>query len=138
MPRADAEMLSLLNACRAAPADDTPRLVLADWLEEHGESDRASFIRAQVELSHPTADTARTKQLKELERELVIANAEEWVGDLYRIAATAGRRSAYGSEVQEIAAILNGKHRAIRFQRGLLTLQAVSYTHLTLPTICSV
>lgn len=125
MTSASAEMLALLDACRAAPADDTPRLILADWLEERGESDRAAFLRAQVELSHPTADAARTRHLKDLEKELVMRNAEEWVGDLYRIAATAGRRSAYSSEVQELAAILNSQHPAIRFHRGMLTLQKI-------------
>lgn len=30
-------------------ADDTPRLVLADWLEDHGQEARAEFIRVQVE-----------------------------------------------------------------------------------------
>jgi uncharacterized protein (TIGR02996 family) len=28
-----------------SPADDTPRLVYADWLEDNGQSDRAAFIR---------------------------------------------------------------------------------------------
>lgn len=30
------------------PADDTARLVLADWLEEHGEDSRGRFLRAGV------------------------------------------------------------------------------------------
>jgi uncharacterized protein (TIGR02996 family) len=29
------------------PDDDAPRLVYADWLDDHGEPDRAAFIRAQ-------------------------------------------------------------------------------------------
>ena len=29
-------------------ADDTARLVLADWLDEHGKGDRARFLRAGV------------------------------------------------------------------------------------------
>jgi len=125
MTTASSEMLALLNACRAAPADDTPRWILADWLEERGESDRAAFLRAQVELSHPTADVARTRQLKDLEKALLFANAEEWLGDLYRIAATAGRRLQYSSEVQELTAILDSRHGAVRFHRGLMTLQKV-------------
>ena len=39
---------ALLAAVIARPEDDLPRLVFADWLEEHGESDRAAFIRAQI------------------------------------------------------------------------------------------
>ena len=34
--------------CRR-PDDDVPRLVAADWLDEHGAPDRAAFIRLQVE-----------------------------------------------------------------------------------------
>jgi uncharacterized protein (TIGR02996 family) len=32
----------------ANPADDTPRLVYADWLDEHGDPGRAEFIRASL------------------------------------------------------------------------------------------
>ena len=35
----------------ADPASDDLRLVYADWLEEHGESDRAEYIRCAVELA---------------------------------------------------------------------------------------
>jgi uncharacterized protein (TIGR02996 family) len=31
------------------PDEDNPRLIYADWLEEHGETDRAEFIRLHVE-----------------------------------------------------------------------------------------
>ena len=31
------------------PDDDTHRLVYADWLEEHGEPERAAFVRLQLE-----------------------------------------------------------------------------------------
>jgi uncharacterized protein (TIGR02996 family) len=38
---------TLLCNVLANPADDLARLVIADWLEEHGEADRAEFIRLQ-------------------------------------------------------------------------------------------
>jgi uncharacterized protein (TIGR02996 family) len=34
----------------ANPDDDTPRLIYADWLEEHGQPQRAEFIRVEVEM----------------------------------------------------------------------------------------
>lgn len=40
---------ALLAAVRANPDDDTPRLVLADWLDDHGEPDFAAFIRLEIE-----------------------------------------------------------------------------------------
>ncbi len=39
---------ALLAAILAAPQDDLPRLVMADWHEERGEWERAEFIRYQV------------------------------------------------------------------------------------------
>jgi uncharacterized protein (TIGR02996 family) len=33
--------LALLAACKAAPTDDTLRLALADWLDEHDVAERA-------------------------------------------------------------------------------------------------
>lgn len=38
---------ALLRAILDRPDDDLPRLVLADWLDEHGEGERAEFIRVQ-------------------------------------------------------------------------------------------
>jgi uncharacterized protein (TIGR02996 family) len=46
------EMLRLLEAAKQEPWDDAPRLLLADWLEEHGgEADRAraEIIRLEID-----------------------------------------------------------------------------------------
>lgn len=42
---------ALYRAVCSNPHDNTPRLVLADYLEEYGEPERAEFIRVQIELS---------------------------------------------------------------------------------------
>ena len=42
---------ALMAAIVADPDDDTVRLAAADFLEEHGDADRAAFIRIQVELA---------------------------------------------------------------------------------------
>jgi len=39
---------ALMAAVCVAPADDLPRLVFADWLDEHGEAELAAFIRADI------------------------------------------------------------------------------------------
>ncbi len=44
------ELEALLRGCKEAPEDDQPRHVLADWLEEHGEADRAELVRLQLRL----------------------------------------------------------------------------------------
>lgn len=43
-----AEMLALLRACKQAPDDDTPRLILADWLEENGQVAHGQLMRLQA------------------------------------------------------------------------------------------
>lgn len=35
----------LLSAIAASPADSLPRLIYADWLDEHGEEPLAAFVR---------------------------------------------------------------------------------------------
>ena len=49
-----------VRAVRADPWDDAPRLVFADWLDEHGESALAAFIRVQCKLAQPTCRTTRS------------------------------------------------------------------------------
>lgn len=46
----------LLAGVLANPADDVPRLVMADWLDEHDEPKRAEFIRVQCELARLPAE----------------------------------------------------------------------------------
>ena len=42
---------ALLAAICNEPDEDTPRLALADWLDENDEPEQAAFIRAQIELA---------------------------------------------------------------------------------------
>jgi uncharacterized protein (TIGR02996 family) len=54
-----AEHEAFLRAIFDAPADDTPRLVYADFLEEHGDADRAAYIRADCEAARVDPDDPR-------------------------------------------------------------------------------
>jgi uncharacterized protein (TIGR02996 family) len=45
------ELEALLAGVAAKPDDDLPRLVTADWFEEHGQPERAEFIRLQVDIA---------------------------------------------------------------------------------------
>jgi uncharacterized protein (TIGR02996 family) len=63
----------LLQAARDEPEDDTPRLVLADWLEEHGdeaERARAELIRIQLEQARLPADHPDQRDLRTRSRVL--------------------------------------------------------------------
>src|SRR5438270_5082202 len=55
---------ALLAAIRAVPEDDDPRLVYADWLDEHAQPKRAEFIRVQCELARRKSRPPRRREAK--------------------------------------------------------------------------
>src|SRR5262245_19369221 len=61
------DLLGLLDAARAEPHDDDPRLVLADWMDDHGEHDRAEFVRLQLRLA-PGSPPLGTEESSDLRR----------------------------------------------------------------------
>jgi uncharacterized protein (TIGR02996 family) len=84
---------ALLQAICAAPEDDTPRLVYADWLDEHGQAERGQFIRVQCELDRLPPDAPARPSLLEREKKLLRGNRKRWqagkpawasMGDFYR------------------------------------------------------
>src|SRR6516225_3050806 len=76
---------SLLAAILAAPEDDAPRLVYADWLEEHGGADdlaRSELIRAQCRLAHLPEDDPIAFDLRWRAEELLAAHGRGWAEDV--------------------------------------------------------
>jgi uncharacterized protein (TIGR02996 family) len=67
--------LALLAAILAHPDEDTPRLMYADWLDEHGQPERAEFIRIQCA---PDADEVAEDRAYELEER----NRAKWLAGL--------------------------------------------------------
>jgi uncharacterized protein (TIGR02996 family) len=68
--------------------DDAPRLVYADWLEDHGQPDRAAFVRVQCQLARLPEDDAlrpdtRREGLEAKERELLARHGPQWLGPLH-------------------------------------------------------
>jgi uncharacterized protein (TIGR02996 family) len=61
---------ALLRAICENPDDDAPRLVYADWLDEHGDPRQAEFIRVQIELACLPDDARASHPLTERERAL--------------------------------------------------------------------
>src|SRR4051794_39215087 len=76
------ELVALLSACKERPEENAPRLVLADWLEEHGQPQRAELIRLQVELARSAPWERGRAQRERRVRELTRAHAVEWLGGL--------------------------------------------------------
>jgi uncharacterized protein (TIGR02996 family) len=58
--------------------DDTPRLICADWLEEHGDPDRAEFIRLQIALAKMAEDAPARKEAKAREWQLRRQHGDTW------------------------------------------------------------
>jgi uncharacterized protein (TIGR02996 family) len=77
---------AFLQAVIATPDDDTPRLVYADWLDEHGQSDRAEFIRVQCELARLPRDDPRREGLAAREQALLAAHEKEWSRPVRKLA----------------------------------------------------
>ena len=71
-----------LAAIREAPDDDTPRLIYADWLDDHGDADRAEFIRVQCEAERLGEFDPRRPELEERANELLAAHEKNWLGPL--------------------------------------------------------
>jgi uncharacterized protein (TIGR02996 family) len=91
------EVLALLRESKQRVWDDMPRLVLADWLQEHGdESERAlgevmhsQVLRTFWPWNHYWSETP---DYTGRERELITAHAESWLGELARqVKWTVGR-----------------------------------------------
>ncbi|VTR96727.1 Repeat-companion domain protein OS=Isosphaera pallida (strain ATCC 43644 / DSM 9630 / IS1B) GN=Isop_0391 PE=4 SV=1 [Gemmata massiliana] len=74
---------ALLAAIYANPDEDTPRLVYADWLDEHGDPARAEFIRVQIELaSRDDYSTEEYARLNARGHQLQGAHAARWLRHL--------------------------------------------------------
>ena len=71
----------LLRAVCENPDDDTPRLVFADWLQEHGDEARAEFIRLQIRLATVPAEEQNAEDLVR-EVELLQAYQADWTEPL--------------------------------------------------------
>ncbi len=66
----------------ADPDDDVPRLVFADYLDEHGQPERAELIRAQCDLETLPLSDPRRLDLEMTARRLLHEHYEEWVEEL--------------------------------------------------------
>jgi len=71
---------AFLAAIAAAPDDDLPRLVFADWLDERGDAARAEFVRLQCAAAR--GELADHDRIAALEAE----HGTAWLGPLARVA----------------------------------------------------
>jgi len=106
-------LAGLLHDCAAA-RDGTPHLILADWLEDHGQPDRAAFVRLQCRLADWVPDWKERQRLIEEQDATLEANQERWLGPLAELCNRVEfiRGLAY-------LAVTGQKFLTKRFQAGL-------------------
>jgi uncharacterized protein (TIGR02996 family) len=79
-----AALLGLLEDCKCHPEDDAPRLILADWLDEHDQPDRAEVVRLQCGLADLTEEEQRGTPEWHRVQELLARHHDAWLGPFTR------------------------------------------------------
>jgi uncharacterized protein (TIGR02996 family) len=103
-------LTKLLQAAFESPNDDGLRLILADWLEEHGHPERAELLRLQIRVAKLSGNDPQRQQLKMRERQLLEDHWEEWLSDMLGAMAGipwlvhVGERASRDPEVRRIHA----------------------------------
>jgi uncharacterized protein (TIGR02996 family) len=77
---------AFLRAIIADTEDDAPRLIYADWLDEHGQSERAEFIRVQIALAELHGNDERRPELRRHEQRLLRRYGKLWTEPLRPLA----------------------------------------------------
>jgi uncharacterized protein (TIGR02996 family) len=77
---AEAHDRAFIRAIQETPDDDAPRLIYADWLDDHGDSDRAEFIRLQCRLASMAEDDSERPELLKREADLLKKHRTTWLG----------------------------------------------------------
>jgi uncharacterized protein (TIGR02996 family) len=72
----------LLKAVCDNPDDDTPRLVFADWFQEHGEEERAELIRVQIEYSRHPETAPEREPLWDRAKEILDVHERRWRAEM--------------------------------------------------------
>lgn len=70
----------LLAAVLAHPEDDAPRLAYADWLDRHGDPDRAAFLRVQIARTRFAPDDPADDELERRDH-LLLNRHPEWIAE---------------------------------------------------------
>jgi uncharacterized protein (TIGR02996 family) len=96
---------AFLQAIRESPDDNAPRLIFADWLEEHGNPERAEFIRVQCALATLPPAAPGRPALQRRQQELLREHAKVWLGSLPRLVHRCTFRRGFVEKVSVEAAV---------------------------------
>ena len=117
------DLEGLLEHIRDQPDDDVPRLVAADWYEEHGDTVRAGYIRDSIALERlPEWDRSPLEQ-RRLET-ILRQHQNRWLGEFRGMGKLSWERG-FPSQL-ELGAnrFLRDADRITRFVSGLILLRA--------------
>jgi uncharacterized protein (TIGR02996 family) len=104
-----------LDAIFARYADDGPRLVYADFLDEAGDPARAELVRVQIALSHMSDDHPRRPTLTERQAELIAAHSARWTEHLGTLVVSGQfRRGVLDSVVVDSASFIENGEELFR------------------------
>ena len=121
-----------LRAIATEPAEDAPRLVYADWLDEHDDHNRAEFIRIQCGLA--AGVDSRTRLPATEERLMEMATREQELIELLLQAPMTGETPRLRELSPYIAVAVAVNHERISFRRGMIeTLNLLDTNVSTLP-----
>lgn len=140
---------AFVDAICAAPEDDMPRLVYADYLEETGESAqlaRAEFIRMQCERDRLALTDPRQQGLLDREATLLREHRRAWNGPVHRrlqagplrgmVRARRGWVMGWAYRRGCIAEVTLRGAEVLRHSEALLTLGPLESLHLRIaPTM---
>src|SRR5262245_58810399 len=105
------ELLELLAHAKENPDADTPRLILADWLEERGgasDRSRAELVRLQCRRARLSFDDPLHDELEAREGKLCDAHWLQW-WPAFDSARLALRRGCFQCEIQSYATFLKAE-----------------------------
>jgi uncharacterized protein (TIGR02996 family) len=103
-----------LRDIAANPDDDAPRLVYADWLEEHGapaERARGEFIRMQCRLSRLPEACSQRRELRRGAAKLLATYGPDWLGPLHHPAFSWHFHRGFAAALGH-AGLFHGRHPA--------------------------
>ncbi len=87
MSAAQDDLPQLLAKIQADPDNDDLRLLLADWYQQHGDPDRAEFIRLQIAWAQEAqrelfpGESLQRDLLSDRATELELQHRKRWLGD---------------------------------------------------------
>src|ERR1041385_7859530 len=79
LPPSRPEVIAFLRDIKDDPDDDTPRLILADWLEDRYDP-RGQFVRLQVEAALSPEHDPRREELTQEAEDIRNQHEEQWLG----------------------------------------------------------